>query len=211
MKQLYGNMQMTWFRVILFAILAGFYTGAVMCMPFLWDTSFQDIGICFEWWVIFAVIIVVNCDKGWEAMQKIFLFFLISQPMVYLVEVVYGKLTFDLGWHYYRRIWLPMTFLTIPGGLIAWFCKKQNVAGAIILGLGNTILALEAISHGAMAANRFPHHILSVVICVASIITMSINIQKEKKNRMVALLLPVVLTIVLMIFLKMSDRVILAV
>lgn len=54
---------MTWIRVILFAVIAGVYTGLVMFVPAFEDTSFQDIGKLYEWWVIFAVIVVVNCKR----------------------------------------------------------------------------------------------------------------------------------------------------
>lgn len=207
MERLYGNLKMTWFRVILFAVLAGVYTGIVMLIPILKDTSFQDIGIRYEWWVIFAVLIVVNCKSGREAMLKCFVFFLISQPLVYLVEILFGHLSFDMGWNYYRSIWFPMTLLTLPGGLIAYFCKKQSVLGGIILGLGNTIQAVLALAYFGMAIRSFPHHLLSGAVCIGSIIVMSRSIQKEKKNRLISILLPIALTAVLLLLLKASGRV----
>ena len=36
---------MSWLSVVLFAVAAGVYTGAVMLAGVLKDTSFQDIGI----------------------------------------------------------------------------------------------------------------------------------------------------------------------
>lgn len=207
MKRLYGDLEMTWFRALLFAVLAGVYTGAVMLVPFLKDTSFQDIGISYEWWVIFAVLIVVNCEKSWEAMIKCFVFFLISQPIVYLVEILFGSLSFAQGWYYYRSIWLPMTFLTLPGGFIAYFCKKQSIPGGVILGLGNTIQAVLALAYFGMAIRSFPHHLLSGIACIGSIIVMSLYIQKEKKNRLISILIPALLTVALLILLKATGRV----
>lgn len=207
MKRLFGGLKMSWLTVILFAAAAGIYTGAVMLVPFLDGTSFQDIGIAYEWWVIFAVIIVVNCGKSWEAMLKCFVFFLISQPLVYLVEIVFGTLSFETGWNYYRSIWLPMTFLTLPGGFIAYYCKKQNVLGGIILGLGNTIQAALAIVYLGMALQHFPYHLLSSLVCIGSMIVMSFSIQRKKKNRWISLLLPVALVVVLLILLKLTGRV----
>ena len=55
---------MNWWFVILFAAVTGIYTGAIMTLDILKDTSFQDIGISYEWWVIFAVVIVANCGKA---------------------------------------------------------------------------------------------------------------------------------------------------
>lgn len=206
MKRLFGDLKMTWIKVILFAVFAGVYTGAINSVPLLKDTSFQDIAISYEWWVVFAVIVVVNCKKGWEAMLKCFVFFLISQPLVYLTEIALGALAPEMGWYYYRAIWGPATLLTIPGGFIAYYCKKQNILGAVILGLGNTIQALLALSYFGMAFKAFPHHLLSAIFCVISIFVMTLCIHKEKRNRLISLLLPIVLTLVILVLLTLDGR-----
>ena len=200
---------MNWWFVILFAAVTGIYTGAIMTLDILKDTSFQDIGISYEWWVIFAVVIVANCGKSWEAMLKCCVFFLISQPLVFTTQILLGTLTADLGWFYYRSIWLPATFLTLPGGFIAYFCKKQDLLGAIILGLGNTIQAVLGAYYFAQAVRSFPHHLLSGIVCVGSIFLMSVQIQKERKYRLVSILLAFGLTAVILLLVKISGRVIL--
>lgn len=195
MKRLYGNLNMKWLTVILFAIVTGVYTGAIMLVNALADTSFQDIGISFEWWVIFAVIVVVNCEKNWEAMLKCFVFFLISQPLVYAVEVLFGPLTKDMAMYYYRSIWFPRTLLTLPGGFIAYYCKKQNVLGAVVLGIGNAIQALMGVYYAAQAIGDFPHHLLSCLVSIGSIFLMTFQIQKSKKCRIISLLIPLAMAI----------------
>ncbi len=205
MKKLYGNLKMSWLNVILFAVAAGIYTGLVMLVDVLDETSFQDIGISFEWWVIFAVIVVVNCNKGWDAALKCFVFFLISQPLVYAVEILLGSLTVDLAWIYYKTTWLPATFLTLPGGFIAYHCKKQNMLGAVILGLGNAIQAFMGVSYFYRTFNSFPYHILSGIVCFASIFIMSFYIQKEKKYRLVSILLAFVLTAALSVYMVING------
>ncbi len=193
MKKLYGSLKMSWLTVILFAVATGIYTGLVMLVDVFDETSFQDIGISYEWWVIFAVIVVVNCDKSMEAMLKCFVFFLISQPLVYIVQILLGSLTADMAWLYYGGTWLPATFLTLPGGFIAYHCKKQNLLGAVILGLGNMIQAFMGVSYLYKAFHSFPHHLLSGIVCFASVFIMSFCIQKEKKYRLVSILLALIL------------------
>lgn len=39
------------------------------------DTSFQDIAVTLEWWVLFAVLIVSNCQCVWEAASKCLIFY----------------------------------------------------------------------------------------------------------------------------------------
>ena len=206
MKRIYGELKMSWPALILFAIAAGVYTGGIMVVDCLSGTSFQDIGISYEWWVIFAVIIVVNCEKNWEAMLKCFVFFLISQPLVFAVEVFFRHLTPELGIYYYRSIWLPATFLTLPGGLIAYYCKKQSLPGAVILGLGNTIQATLGLYYAAQAVRDFPHHLLSCLVCFGSIFLMSFQIQKERKGRLTAILVPTVLTLAVVILCRATGR-----
>lgn len=207
-EKIYGNLKMSWLGVIIFAVVAGVYTGAILLIPALKDTSFTDIGTYVEWWVIFAVIIVTNCKKNYEAMLKCFVFFLISQPLVYAVEIIFGPLTLDMAWQYYRNMWLPATIMTLPGGLIAYYCKKQNALGAVILGIGNSFQILMGVSYIVKTVNDFPHHILSAIVCFASIFIMSFGIQKEKKNRLISILIPVVLLVIALVFMKLTGRVI---
>ncbi len=205
MKKLYGNLKMSWLTVILFAAAAGVYTGIVMMIDALAGTSFQDIGTFYEWWVIFAVIVVVNCNKSWEAALKCFLFFLVSQPLIYAVQILFGRFTASMAWLYYRITWLPVTFLTLPGGFIAYYCKKQNLLGAVILGLGNTMQAVMGVSYFCKVFTSFPNHLLSGIVCFASIFIMSFYIQKKKKYRLVSILLAFVLTAVIAVFAILSG------
>lgn len=193
------NLSMTWLNVIIFALITGIYTGLVMLVPFLDGTSFQDIGISYECWVVFAVIVVLGCKKSWEAALKCFVFFLISQPLVYLVEILFGSLTFELAGRYYLNFWLPMTFLTLPGGFIAWFCKKQNMFGAVVLGMGNAIEFIMGAYYLKCAITAFPYHLLTAIFCFASAVVMTLIIQKSKKNRIISLVIPAVIVVVLII------------
>jgi len=202
----FGKLKMTWQLVILFAVITGIYTGAVMCVPQLKGTSFQDIGISYEWWVIFAVIIVVNCEKSWEAMLKCFVFFLISQPLVYLVEVAFGQLAMDMAIYYYKTIWFKITLLTLPGGFIAYFCKKQNALGAIILGLGNTIEFVMSIYYIMECVNKPPYHLMSALVSFASIIVMTLGIQKKNNARAIAFITPVVIAVIGVGVLHLTGR-----
>lgn len=205
-KRLFGDLKMSWPAVVLFAAAAGIYTGGILLVTPLKGTSFQDIGISFEWWVIFAVIVVVNCRKNLEAMLKCFAFFLISQPLVYAVQILFGPLSPSQALYYYRSMWLPATLLTLPGGFIAFWCRKQNAAGAVVLGLGNTIQMFLGVSYFVSAVQHFPYHLLSALVCFGSAVLMSFRIQKEKKYRLLSLLIPAVLTAGLVVFCLLSGR-----
>ncbi len=48
MEELFGGINMTWKKVILFAVICGVYTGVMALIPATKDTSFRDISISFE-------------------------------------------------------------------------------------------------------------------------------------------------------------------
>lgn len=200
--KLFGGLQMKWLTVILFALGAGIYTGLVMVPSFLKDTSFQDIGILYEWWVIFAVIVVTNCKKNWEAMLKCFVFFLISQPLVYGVEILFGTVTLTQAAGYYLHMWGPMTLLILPGGLVAYYCKKQNALGAVVMGLGNTIVLIMAAFYVIQTATNFPRHLFSALVSLGGAAAMTVGVQKQNKNRIIATVVAVGMTALIIGFIK---------
>lgn len=207
MKKLFGGLKMKWPAVLLFAVITGVYTGMVMLIPKLEGTSFQDIGTYIEWWIVFAVIIVVNCSKNWEAALKCFVFFLISQPLVYLTQIVFGNLSIDMAINYYfHGLWFPMTVATLPGGFIAWYCKKQNLFGCLVLAVANTMLLAMGVYYVSQAAERFPHHVLSAIVCFFAAEIMTVSIQKKKKYRIIAFAVPVALVAALAVFCKVTGR-----
>ena len=207
MKTYTGERSFPWWKVLLFAAVTGVYTGAVMLFPALKDSSFQDIGISYECWIVFAVWVVTGCRRPLEAACKCFVFFLISQPLVYLTEVVFGSLSVEMACHYYFRIWLPMTMLTLPGGFIAWYCKKQTVFGGIVLGIANGMELLLGIVYALCVYRDFPHHLLTALFCFASVPAMTLLLQRTKKSRTAAFLTPLVLAAAALLFLKLTGRV----
>ena len=75
----FGGLPMTWPIVCGFAVIIGIYVGVINQIPILHDTSFQDVAVTLEWWVLFAVLIVSNCKSAREAGLKCLVFFLINK------------------------------------------------------------------------------------------------------------------------------------
>ena len=182
---------MKWWHVIVFAIVAGVWTAVMNMIPITDGTSFRDIAVTFEWWLIFAFIIATNCEKSWESALKIFVFFLISQPLIFALEVIFGGLDVNLATYYLTSNWGPKIIMTLPGGFIAFFIKKQNVLGAILLGLGNAIQALMGVSYLVLTIQNFPFHILSCLVSFASLFIMAWTIQKDNKLRILSIVVTV--------------------
>ena len=165
MKKLFGGITMSWKRVLLFAFGAGILTAVLNLIPPLQDTSFSDIAVNLEWWFLFALIIVTSCGDWKEAAAKCFVFFLVSQPLVYLIEVPFSS----LGWgiFQYYRYWGLVTLLTVPGAVIAFRVKKGDWLSVGILSVATVYLAVQGVEYAQMAMNRFPRHLLSAVFCFA--------------------------------------------
>lgn len=47
----FGALPMTWPVVCAFAAIIGIYVGIINQIPTLYDTSFRDIAVTYEWWV----------------------------------------------------------------------------------------------------------------------------------------------------------------
>ena len=84
----------------MFAVGTAVLCAAVLITPVFKDTSIELIGVTFESWILFVVIIMANTKKPLESALKTFVFFLISQPLIYLLQVPFSI----LGWqilHFY--------------------------------------------------------------------------------------------------------------
>ena len=205
-EKLFGGLKLSWLFVVVFGVVAGVITGVMASIPAIENTSFHDIAVSYEWWLIFAFVIASNCSKNWECALKTFVFFLISQPLCFIVEVLLGTLVPDMALYYYLNIWGPATLFTLPGGFIAFYITRQNVLGAVILGLGNTIQALMGMHYVMQVVATPPYHVLTSILCFASIFIMTFAIQKQGKNRGIALAITLVVTLALVALVLMTGR-----
>lgn len=184
---------MTWKRVIIFAVITAIVTAAMLIIPIFKDTSFENIGVSFEAWILFALIIIMNCKTPLEASLKTFVFFLISQPLIYLLQVPF----YAYGWQifsYYPR-WFIYTVLCLPGGFVAWYVKKDYVLSALILSAATGLLGAEAVYYGKSCVGAFPKYLLTVIFCVVLALVLIFVLLKRKRNRVIALVLTLAVTV----------------
>lgn len=90
-EKLFGDINLTWKKLIIFALLSGVYTAIMAILPIAKDTSFEDITISFEVWILFGIFIIMNSKSSKDSALKCFIFFLISQPLVYLLQVPFSS------------------------------------------------------------------------------------------------------------------------
>lgn len=185
---------MTWKKVIIFSLIAGAVTAIVAMIPALVNTSFHDIAVYLDAWILFSLIIIMNCKDEKEAMLKCFVFFLISQPLIYLIQAIFTSEGFAI-FRYYPR-WLIFTFLTLPGTFIAYKIKKQDLLSVFILSVANCFLAYEIAYYISNMKISFPNHLLSTIFCAASIALYIYALLEKKNHRIIAIIL-VLLTLLI--------------
>ncbi len=200
MRKYLGEWSMSWKKVIVLAVVTALYTAVVNLIPFLKDTSFQDIAVNLEAWILFAMLIIMNCETRWEAAIKTFVFFLISQPLIYFIEAVFGSMGFAVFQYY--KYWFVITLLTIPGAAIAFQVKKKGWLGALTLSAAIAFLGYTAVTYFRSLTMYFPNHLLSMLFCIVLAIVMIILLIDEFKLRLVAAAILVVAVVLALIVTK---------
>lgn len=208
LTQLFGGLHLTWRFIIIFAVAIGIGVGIIARIPLLTDTSFSDIAVVLDIWIIIAIFIIVNCKTCKEAILKTFVFFLISQPLIYLTEVAIDSAFFGADFlphlsmyfdNYYfgGGKWFLWTLLTIPGAAIAFEIKKDNLLASLVLSVATGYLAFAG-GYGLLSSTfrTFPNHLLNSLICLAAAFSLSFLILHKKLPRTINLLANVLFAIV---------------
>ncbi len=197
-KKIFGGIKMTWPRLILFAMISGLITGIIaQVVPD--GNSIRQIAVTFEAWIVLAIIVVVNCDKPLEAACKTFVYFLISQPLVYLVQVPFNRLGFGL-FNYYWPYWAIWTLATFPGAYIAWYIRRDDIPAALILSVALAGLILIGTDYLHTLILDFPRYLISTVFCYGMVPVLILFILHKKQPRLIAACLSVLALIACLIF-----------
>ena len=175
---------MTWGRLIAFAVASGVITGLIaLLVPD--GYSVRQIAVTFEAWIVLAIIVVVNCEKPLEAACKTFVYFLVSQPLVYLVQVPFNRMGFGL-FQYYWPYWAIWTAATFPGAFIAWYIKKDNLLSAVILSVALGGLIFIGTDYLRTTITSFPKFLLSTVFCFGMVPVLIFAVLHRKTVRLAA-------------------------
>jgi hypothetical protein len=202
LKKLFGGLNITWPKLIIFSIIMGIYTALMaMCVPD--GNSFHDIAVTPEWWVLPAIIIIVNSKKPLEAALKTFVFFLISQPIVYLIQVPFSQLGWGL-FNYYP-FWFNITIATFPGAFIGWFIKKDKWYSGLILSVMTVFLAFIGVNYFKTFIENPPNHLLSIIYCFGIIPIFIFTIFKDKIPRIITAIATIITIIVCACLLNTSP------
>lgn len=193
LHKVFGGLNITWPRLIAFAVVMGVYT-ALMAMLVPDGNSFHDIAVTPEWWVLPAILIIVNSKKPLDAALRTFVFFLISQPLVYLVQVPFNEMGWGLFGYY--KYWFIVTLFTFPAGFVGWYVKKDKWYSGLILSVMTVFLALTGYFYATGFSTNFPNHLISTIYCFGIIPVFIFGIFKNKQPRIITAVITIVAVII---------------
>ena len=193
---LYGGINLTWLGVILYAIGTAVLTTIFLVLPIFKGTSFSRMGETLEAWIFFAIIVIANSKKPLESALKTFVFFLISQPLIYLFQVPFSWQGWGLFQYY--KFWFVLTILTFPAAFIGWYIKKKNWASLIILMPMLVLLAVTCKEGLKQVINHFPNLLIMVLFCIAQILIYVYKFTEKMPQRIVGLSVPIVIVAVML-------------
>ena len=180
LRSLFFETEMTWRRVLLFAVATAALTALLLVLPFTKYTSLANVGTLPESWILFALYVILNCKTPKEAGCKTFIFFLVSQPLIYLLQVPFSSVGWQIFYYYPR--WFVATLFCFPGAMIAWYVKKNNILSALILSVANIMLVVI----GVYFLTSFQHYILSAIYCFVLAVLFIFMFLQGKRQRLVA-------------------------
>lgn len=197
LSKLYGGLNMSWKNVVLFAAGTAVLSAIVLIVPVFKDTSFEMIGVAFEAWILFAVIIMANCEKPLESALKTFVFFLVSQPLIYLFQVPFSYMGWQILRYYYN--WIVWTLLTFPMAFVGWFIRKKNWLSVLIFAPVFAYLGYMAYGYGLESVTNFPRYLIAALFCLLQIVLYILVFFPDIKQKLAGACVPVLAVIILMV------------
>lgn len=194
---------MSWPVTVLYAVAAALLTSIFLIMPVFKDTSFARMGVTFEAWIFFVVIIMANCRTPLESALKTFVFFLISQPLIYLIQVPFTV----LGWRIfmYYRYWFIWTLLTLPMAYIGWYITKKNWLSLLILAPVLCYLTWLYVDGFRTAYSHFPRMLVMALFCLLQVLIYLYVFTEKAVQKLIGLLAPLAVMLALTLITPGAD------
>lgn len=196
LKKLFPG-RISWWEVIIFAVVTALMTAAFLISPIFENTSFQRMGVYLEAWIFFAVIIMANCQKPLESALKTFVFFLVSQPLIYLFQVPFSAMGWGLFGYY--RTWFIWTLFTFPMAFVGWYITKKNWLSLLILSPVLVFLAYTALDAARFTASHFPRLLVTALFCLGQIVLYLWAFTSKPLQKLLGLAVPLALAAVVLL------------
>ena len=183
-RKIFGGLRLSWPRLLLFSAAMGVVGAlAALLVPDGW--SLHEIAVTFEFWILCAIFVITNCQSAKEAAVKTFVFFLISQPLIYLIQVPFSW----MGWGLFQFYphWFFITLLTLPGAFIGWYIKRNDLLSGLILSVMLIALVYFGVGYLKDTVENFPRHLISTLFCFGQVPLFIWGILQNRRARLLAL------------------------
>ena len=194
---------MSWPAVIIMAVASAVVTAVFLQVPIFKNTSFERMGVNFEAWFVFALLIMPNSKSPLDSALKTFVFFLVSQPLIYLIQVPFS----DMGWgllSYYKN-WVVWTLLTFPMAFVGWFLRKRNWLSLLIL--SPVIVFLSAVGVSALTDTFYepPYLLVTGLFCLGQAAVYTFAFTENKWQRLAVLAAVIITAVIVVIRVGQAD------
>lgn len=166
-NKLYGGLELGWIAIILLAVVSAVITAVFLQVPVFKETSFERMGVDLEAWIFIAIFIMPNCKSALDSALKTFVFFVISQPLIYLIQVPFS----DMGWglfSFYKN-WVVLTLLTFPMAFVGWYIRKRSWLSLLII--SPALVFQTVVGVGALIDTYYepPRLIVTGIFCLGQV------------------------------------------
>ena len=188
MERMYGGLGLSWLAVVIYAVATAVITTVFLVIPVFENTSFERMGVHLEAWIFFAVIILANCEKPLEAAEKTFVFFLVSQPLIYLFQVPFSEQGWGLFGYY--KYWFVWTICTFPMAFVGWYIRKKNWLSLLILAPVLIYLTGVYLESFRFSAAHFPYRLVTAIFCLVQVLLYLYVFTEKISQRLLGFLIP---------------------
>ena len=178
-KKLFGGLNLTWPKVLVAAVAAGVFTAVMALVPALKFTSFHTITATFEVWILFGIVLIMNSKSNHDSALKCFVFFLVSQPLVYLIQVPFSRLGWGLFGYY--KYWFLWTLFCLPMGFIGYYMKRGKWWGYLILLPMIVLTGYSYFQYFSDFLFSMPRYLLVCVFCICAMLLYPLAIFDNRK------------------------------
>lgn len=193
-EKLYGGLNMSWPAVILYAVATAVLTAVFLLVPIFHRTSFARMGETFEAWIFFAIIIMANCKTPLESALKTFVFFVISQPLIYLIQVPFSEMGWGLMGYY--RFWIVWTLQTSPMAYVGWYIRKKNWLSLLILAPILLALTSDFVGSFVHTTKHFPYMLVTALFCLAQVLLYLYRFTETPWQKLVGFFVPLLAVVI---------------
>ena len=123
------------------------------------------------------------------------MFFLISQPLIYLLQVPFSSLGWELFSFY--KTWFIWTLLAFPMAFIGWYINKKNWLSLLILAPVLGWLTFTYVNAFVDTVHHFPYLLVTALFCLGQVVVYLLVFTSNLWQKLLGFFVPLAVVIAL--------------